>query len=132
MVSYVIDLLSVGHHSISDFAQLFCFFECRLDPFMSDELRHHGSVDGVSDVDKRNDASLEHGQTMLGCPAQFSLGDAVPHRRRSDSMTSNRKMKVRSSIKKLCEFCKVKRRKGRYYIYCAKNPKVNRIPYRRL
>ncbi|KAH7563434.1 hypothetical protein BM1_00481 [Bipolaris maydis] len=36
-----------------------------------------------------------------------------------------RGMKVRSSVKKLCEGCKsVRRKKGRYvYIICSKNPK---------
>ncbi|RPB11403.1 hypothetical protein P167DRAFT_536824 [Morchella conica CCBAS932] len=34
-----------------------------------------------------------------------------------------RGMKVRSSVKKLCEGCKSVRRKGRVYIICDKNPK---------
>ncbi|EME89085.1 uncharacterized protein MYCFIDRAFT_19430, partial [Pseudocercospora fijiensis CIRAD86] len=36
-----------------------------------------------------------------------------------------RGMKVRSSVKKLCEGCKsVRRKKGKYvYIICSKNPK---------
>lgn len=36
-----------------------------------------------------------------------------------------RGMKVRSSVKKLCDGCKsVRRKKGRYvYIICSKNPK---------
>ena len=39
--------------------------------------------------------------------------------------TSTRGMKVRSSVKKLCDGCKsVRRKKGRYvYIICSKNPK---------
>jgi large subunit ribosomal protein L36 len=41
------------------------------------------------------------------------------------SVEQARGMKVRSSVKKLCEGCKsVRRKKGRYvYIICSKNPK---------
>ncbi|KAF2192705.1 hypothetical protein K469DRAFT_717290 [Zopfia rhizophila CBS 207.26] len=39
--------------------------------------------------------------------------------------TQTRGMKVRSSVKKLCDGCKsVRRKKGKYvYIICSKNPK---------
>ncbi|XP_022971996.1 uncharacterized protein LOC111470644 [Cucurbita maxima] len=32
-------------------------------------------------------------------------------------------MKVRASVKKMCEFCRTVRRRGRVYIYCSSNPK---------
>lgn len=32
-------------------------------------------------------------------------------------------MKVRSSVKRLCEFCRVARRRGKLFIVCSKNPK---------
>lgn len=32
-------------------------------------------------------------------------------------------MKVRSSVKKLCEFCRVVKRRGRVYVLCTANPK---------
>ncbi|XP_059637960.1 uncharacterized protein LOC132279911 isoform X2 [Cornus florida] len=32
-------------------------------------------------------------------------------------------MKVRSSVKKMCEFCRTVKRRGRVYIYCSSNPK---------
>ncbi|NPB03937.1 MAG: 50S ribosomal protein L36 [Thermotogae bacterium] len=32
-------------------------------------------------------------------------------------------MKVHSSVKKRCAYCKIVRRKGRVYIICSKNPK---------
>lgn len=40
-------------------------------------------------------------------------------------LEQSRGMKVRSSVKKLCEGCKsVRRKKGKYvYIICSKNPK---------
>ncbi|PCH33673.1 hypothetical protein WOLCODRAFT_112275 [Wolfiporia cocos MD-104 SS10] len=34
-----------------------------------------------------------------------------------------RGMKVRSSVKRMCDGCAVVRRKGRIYIICSKNPK---------
>ncbi|KAH7420304.1 hypothetical protein KP509_13G001100 [Ceratopteris richardii] len=34
-----------------------------------------------------------------------------------------RKMKVRSSVKRLCEFCRVVKRRGRIYVLCKSNPK---------
>ncbi|KAF2796079.1 hypothetical protein K505DRAFT_272131 [Melanomma pulvis-pyrius CBS 109.77] len=41
------------------------------------------------------------------------------------ALTQTRGMKVRSSVKKLCDGCKsVRRKKGKYvYIICSKNPK---------
>ena len=32
-------------------------------------------------------------------------------------------MKVRSSVKRICENCKVVRRKGRIYVICSSNPR---------
>ncbi|XP_042384617.1 uncharacterized protein LOC121976502 [Zingiber officinale] len=32
-------------------------------------------------------------------------------------------MKVRASVKKLCEFCRVVKRRGRIYVLCTSNPK---------
>jgi large subunit ribosomal protein L36 len=32
-------------------------------------------------------------------------------------------MKVRSSVKRICESCKIVRRKGRIYVICASNPR---------
>ncbi|XP_038979580.1 39S ribosomal protein L36, mitochondrial-like [Phoenix dactylifera] len=32
-------------------------------------------------------------------------------------------MKVRSSVKKLCEFCRTVKRRGRVYVLCTANPK---------
>ncbi|CAD5196936.1 unnamed protein product [Musa acuminata subsp. malaccensis] len=32
-------------------------------------------------------------------------------------------MKVRSSVKKLCEFCRTVKRRGRIYVLCTANPK---------
>ncbi|KAF5190855.1 50S ribosomal protein L36 [Thalictrum thalictroides] len=32
-------------------------------------------------------------------------------------------MKVRSSVKKMCEFCKTVKRRGRVYVICSANPK---------
>ncbi|XP_073220147.1 uncharacterized protein [Cicer arietinum] len=32
-------------------------------------------------------------------------------------------MKVRSSVKKMCEYCRTVKRKGRVYVLCTSNPK---------
>ncbi|KAJ6922122.1 hypothetical protein NC652_015932 [Populus alba x Populus x berolinensis] len=32
-------------------------------------------------------------------------------------------MKVRSSVKKMCEFCQIVKRRGRIYVICNSNPK---------
>ncbi|MCR9199787.1 MAG: 50S ribosomal protein L36 [Planctomycetaceae bacterium] len=32
-------------------------------------------------------------------------------------------MKVRSSVKRICESCKVVRRRGRAYVICSANPR---------
>ena len=32
-------------------------------------------------------------------------------------------MKVRSSVKKMCEFCKTVKRRGRVFVICTANPK---------
>ncbi|XP_061950923.1 uncharacterized protein LOC133673985 [Populus nigra] len=32
-------------------------------------------------------------------------------------------MKVRSSVKKMCEFCQIVKRRGRIYVICSSNPK---------
>ncbi|XP_030475747.2 uncharacterized protein LOC115692909 [Syzygium oleosum] len=32
-------------------------------------------------------------------------------------------MKIRSSVKKMCEFCKTVKRRGRVYVVCSANPK---------
>lgn len=37
-------------------------------------------------------------------------------------------MKVRSSVKRICEYCYVVKRRGKIRVYCAKNPKVARTP----
>ena len=41
-----------------------------------------------------------------------------------------RGMKVRSSVKVMCDGCSVVRRKGRVYILCSKNPKHKQVRLR--
>ncbi|KIM48223.1 hypothetical protein M413DRAFT_61428 [Hebeloma cylindrosporum] len=38
-------------------------------------------------------------------------------------------MKVRSSVKVMCDGCNVVRRKGRVYVVCSKNPKHKQVCY---
>ncbi|TFK41181.1 ribosomal protein L36-domain-containing protein [Crucibulum laeve] len=54
---------------------------------------------------------------------------SVPHTHRHVSPTAiqtpdlTRGMKVRSSVKVMCDGCSVVKRKGRVYVVCSKNPK---------
>ncbi|PIY90768.1 MAG: 50S ribosomal protein L36 [Candidatus Nealsonbacteria bacterium CG_4_10_14_0_8_um_filter_35_10] len=32
-------------------------------------------------------------------------------------------MRVKPSVKKICKYCKIVRRKGRVYVICKRNPK---------
>ena len=36
-------------------------------------------------------------------------------------------MKVKASIKKLCEACRIVKRRGRLYVVCKENPKVGEL-----
>ncbi|KAL8094629.1 hypothetical protein AgCh_036244 [Apium graveolens] len=45
-------------------------------------------------------------------------GVGVPRRLRREI-----NMKVRSSVKKMCEFCRTVKRRGRVYVLCTANPK---------
>ncbi|KAF2109294.1 ribosomal protein L36-domain-containing protein [Lophiotrema nucula] len=57
--------------------------------------------------------------------SQISLTTRFTNPHVSIPKTQSRGMKVRSSVKKLCDGCKsVRRKKGKYvYIICDKNPK---------
>ncbi|KAK0198336.1 ribosomal protein L36-domain-containing protein [Armillaria mellea] len=54
-----------------------------------------------------------------------------PHRHGLQSLTETphlaRGMKVRSSVKTMCEGCSIVRRKGRVYVICSKNPKHKQV-----
>ncbi|KAI0361571.1 hypothetical protein OH77DRAFT_443267 [Trametes cingulata] len=47
----------------------------------------------------------------------------APHAHITPSVILSRGMKVRASVKTMCDGCSVVRRKGRIYIICSKNPK---------
>ncbi|KAA1471518.1 hypothetical protein DENSPDRAFT_837526 [Dentipellis sp. KUC8613] len=60
--------------------------------------------------------------------AQFSAPHIHPHQHvhapaPSAAALMSRGMKVRSSVKLMCDGCSVVRRKGRIYILCSKNPR---------
>ncbi|ETW87177.1 hypothetical protein HETIRDRAFT_377961 [Heterobasidion irregulare TC 32-1] len=52
------------------------------------------------------------------CPHHHALAPPA-----SSSPALSRGMKVRSSVKLLCDGCNVVRRKGRLYVLCSKNPR---------
>ena len=62
---------------------------------------------------------------------QFPASRAYPHPHHHAHPTQNpmltRGMKVRSSVKVMCDGCSVVRRKGRVYILCSKNPKHKQV-----
>jgi large subunit ribosomal protein L36 len=43
-------------------------------------------------------------------------------KKEAELFIENKNMKVRSSVKKICQKCKIVRRKGRIYVICQ-NPK---------
>jgi large subunit ribosomal protein L36 len=45
------------------------------------------------------------------------------HEREADHLDAERAMKVRASVKKICEKCKVIRRRGIVRVICAANPR---------
>ncbi|KAH7853385.1 hypothetical protein Vadar_001813 [Vaccinium darrowii] len=49
----------------------------------------------------------------------------IRHQKRLISVPSHQQvaMKVRSSVKKMCEFCRTVKRRGRVYVHCTANPK---------
>ncbi|KAI1797924.1 ribosomal protein L36-domain-containing protein, partial [Ganoderma leucocontextum] len=54
-----------------------------------------------------------------------------PHHALSAAPSANivlaRGMKVRASVKVMCDGCSVVKRKGRVYIICSKNPKHKQV-----
>ncbi|KAN0124739.1 Ribosomal protein L36 domain containing protein [Russula decolorans] len=64
-------------------------------------------------------ARLTQSQTILPYHHVSTLPGTTPALARS--------MKVRSSVKIMCDGCSVVRRKGRVYILCAKNPRHKQV-----
>jgi large subunit ribosomal protein L36 len=49
--------------------------------------------------------------------------NAEGRRVQDSSAVSGCSMKVRASVKRICEQCKIVRRKGRVYVICSANPR---------
>jgi large subunit ribosomal protein L36 len=54
---------------------------------------------------------------------------AVSRPRPFDVVGAQREMKVRSSVKVMCDGCSIVRRKGRLYVICTKDPKHKQVLY---
>lgn len=69
--------------------------------------------------------TLSCASPMHSLTSAFSGLRIRPQGQTTSLVQQTRGMKVRSSVKKLCDGCKsVRRKKGRYvYIICSKNPK---------
>ncbi|KAH9178691.1 ribosomal protein L36-domain-containing protein [Lactarius sanguifluus] len=58
---------------------------------------------------------------------QLSSTPHLHHVTPPTSISLSRGMKVRSSVKIMCDGCNVVRRKGRVYILCTKNPRHKQV-----
>ncbi|CAH7676111.1 ribosomal protein L36-domain-containing protein [Phakopsora pachyrhizi] len=45
----------------------------------------------------------------------------------SNLLSFDRGMKVRSSVKRMCDGCSIVKRKGRVYVICSKNPRHKQV-----
>ncbi|KAJ7783761.1 ribosomal protein L36-domain-containing protein [Mycena maculata] len=74
-------------------------------------------------------ALLASSRTLLSRARFFSLPRAIQHPVNTAIRSPDlaRGMKVRASIKPMCEGCAVVRRKGRLYVICSKNPKHKQV-----
>ena len=66
-------------------------------------------------------------QPTLQLPANRPHAHPHHHAHPTQNPTLTRGMKVRSSVKVMCDGCSVVRRKGRVYILCSKNPKHKQV-----
>ncbi|KAJ7932420.1 ribosomal protein L36-domain-containing protein [Mycena leptocephala] len=76
-------------------------------------------------------ALLASSRPLLSRVHLFSPPRAIQHPLHAPLRSPNlaRGMKVRASIKTMCEGCSVVRRKGRLYVICSKNPKHKQVVF---
>lgn len=78
-------------------------------------------------------ALLPSSRSFLARSRLISLPRAFPHAHHTPASLlsipplASRGMKVRSSVKVMCEGCSVVKRKGRVYVVCSKNPKHKQV-----
>ncbi|KAI0322633.1 ribosomal protein L36-domain-containing protein, partial [Amylostereum chailletii] len=65
--------------------------------------------------------------TRFRLPQLHAPAHAHPHPHLHVVPALARGMKVRSSVKVMCDGCSVVRRKGRVYILCSKNPRHKQV-----
>jgi len=69
--------------------------------------------------------------TRLGVPSTIANSHLRPHHVVSSTSSQippmTRGMKVRASVKLMCEGCNLVKRKGRMYVVCSKNPKHKQV-----
>jgi large subunit ribosomal protein L36 len=77
---------------------------------------------GPGPVDPGSGQAIIQQKTREGaCDPRSGL--EVFHRRKDvDGKASERPMKIRSSVKRICESCKIVRRRGKVYVICE-NPR---------
>ena len=64
-------------------------------------------------------------QIVIGVLGAVFAAAAAPNQALAPMLA--RGMKVRSSVKTMCDGCQVVKRKGRIYIICSKNPKHKQV-----
>ncbi|KAJ3977080.1 ribosomal protein L36-domain-containing protein [Lentinula raphanica] len=72
-------------------------------------------------------ALLASSRPLLSRIGPYTSSRQLPHIHRPHAVVTaphlTRGMKVRSSVKVMCDGCSIVRRKGRVYVVCSKNPK---------
>ncbi|TKX18437.1 putative ribosomal protein L36 [Elsinoe australis] len=88
-------------------------------------LLHQASKPQPSQISRSVSTALTRSPAALSIRPQLSLQVSNQATTAALALGGVRGMKVRSSVKKLCDGCKSVRRKGGKYVYiiCSKNPK---------
>ncbi|KAJ3815969.1 ribosomal protein L36-domain-containing protein [Lentinula aff. lateritia] len=76
-------------------------------------------------------ALLISSRPLLSRLGPHTFARQLPHIHRAHAAITvphlTRGMKVRSSVKVMCDGCSIVRRKGRVYVVCSKNPKHKQV-----
>ncbi|KAJ3917288.1 ribosomal protein L36-domain-containing protein [Lentinula edodes] len=76
-------------------------------------------------------ALLASSRPLLSRLGPHTFPRQLPHIHRAHAAITvphlTRGMKVRSSVKVMCDGCSIVRRKGRVYVVCSKNPKHKQV-----
>lgn len=71
--------------------------------------------------------TLIFNRPLLARIRTVSAAPTIARNALANSLVIARGMKVRASVKTMCDGCSVVRRKGRVYVICSKNPKHKQV-----